>query len=643
MLSFEKIALKSADLGKYNDIPDITAPKNPLWFTCDETVSEKERELIGVGMVASALPYRVQNLYNRELLVREYTAAVLENEYIKATFLPEFGGRLWSLYDKKLKRDIIYKNDALIFGNLAIRNAWFAGGVEWNVGIRGHSHFTCSPLFSRKVIGKAGNEILRMYELEEIRGLVYCIEATLKDASLVMNITVKNINDEPTYMYWWSNIAVEQKAGTRFFVPTDRSFVTSYRNGGFCISKIDTPIHKGKDTSDPYHAYDAIDYFFDIPDERKKWISSIEEDGKGLLQYSDKRLFGRKTFLWGSIPGGRHWNSWLTDGRDYYEIQAGLTKTQFEHFTVAGGEELSWREVYQGIDLGTSRGDYFEVADAIDSLVPEEFDLSGLFEEERSEPLSVYGRGKGYLFETLRHARFHEKCEFPRESVGKNEKYYLFALQGKAHKGNEHTEFIAGGEWRALLEKKKKPSAFDLYILSLIVYRQGDYESALDYLTRSVKKEKKFYSVTALALLLSNVFDQHERAYILAKEATRLSPNSLPVAVKYGELCIKAGAYASFVAYYEKAPRTIRENGRIKMYMGRCLVELGECEWSKKFINKDLVVEDFKEGEYSVSGIWTELYRKELSRAEGRPAAEITDQEVLARFPLPYEIDFRMH
>ena len=46
MLKFEKITLLSSDLGECNNIPDITGPKNPLWFTPDETVSEKERELI---------------------------------------------------------------------------------------------------------------------------------------------------------------------------------------------------------------------------------------------------------------------------------------------------------------------------------------------------------------------------------------------------------------------------------------------------------------------------------------------------------------------------------------------------------------------------------------------------------------------
>ena len=36
-------------------------------------------------------------------------------------------------------------------GNLAIRNAWFSGGVEWNMGIRGHSVYTCSPVFAARV------------------------------------------------------------------------------------------------------------------------------------------------------------------------------------------------------------------------------------------------------------------------------------------------------------------------------------------------------------------------------------------------------------------------------------------------------------------------------------------------------------
>lgn len=643
MLRFEKITLNSAKLGPNNPIPDITGAKDPLWFVCDESVSKKESELIGCGMIASVLPYKVQNLYNRDLQPREYAAAVLENEHLKAVFLPEFGGRLWSLYDKKLQKDIIYKNDALIFGNLALRNAWFAGGVEWNVGIRGHSHFTCAPLFTQKVIGKQGNDILRMYEYEEIRGLVYCLEATLDGDALLMNMTVKNTRQVPTYMYWWSNIAVEQKKGTRFFVPADRSFVTSYRDSGFCISKVDIPYLNGKDTSDPYHPWDAIDYFYDIPDENKKWISSIEEDGKGLLQYSDHRLFGRKVFLWGKIPGGQHWNQWLTHGRDYYEIQAGLCKTQFEHFLIGPEEELCWNEVYRGIDIGSNQGDYFDICNKIDGHVPAHFDFSQFFTAASVFPPVIMGRGKGFLFEKLLGIRFHEKCSFPIESVGSREQYYLDLLEGRSTAGDEHTDFICGKEWRAFLESQEPLTAFDRYILALICYRDADYDAALDYLTQSVSEKETYYSLTALALLTSNIFGKHREALSCMHQAILLAPDSLPVAVKYGELAIKCQNYSAFLQYYEKAVSPIRENGRIRMYAGQCLVETGELEKAKALINDKLVVEDFKEGEYSVSAIWINLYRQELAKSRNCSPEDISDDEVLSQYPLPYSIDFRMH
>lgn len=643
MLKFTTIKLKSGEIGEYNDIPDITVKDNTLWFEPDESVNEKEREYIGKGMVASILPYRMQNLYNRNFKEREYKTAVLENQFLRAEFLLEFGGRLWSLYDKKLKKDIIYKNDALIFANLAICNAWFAGGVEWNCGVRGHSHFTCSPLFARKVTGKAGNEILRMYEYEEIRGLVFCIEATLLEDKLIMNITVKNTKNEPTYMYWWSNIAVEQKKGTRYFVPTDSSFVTSYREGGFKVSKIDIPNVDGKDISNPYHSHDAIDYFFDIPEENKKWISSIESDGKGLLQYSNKRLFGRKAFLWGNLPGGKHWNQWLTRGRDYLEIQAGLCKTQFEHFPIEPFCELNWNEVYTGVDIKTPNGGFFERAEKINSFVPENIDYKYLFEEQSIEPLTVFGRGKGYLYETLRGYKFHKKCEFPLDSVTENEMYYLNILNGKTALGDQKTAYIYGKEWIKAVEQKEILTAFDKYILALLYYCEKDFGKSLNLLQESVKENETFYSLCAMALLLSNIYENHIEAERLIRRAVEINPEYLPLSIKYGEISIKAGKFEQFVSYYNLACDNVKNSGRIKMYAGQCYVKLGELQKAKELINKNLVIEDIREGEYAISNVWVMLYKRELAQTLGKDISQISDTQVLEKYPLPLEIDYRMH
>ena len=56
------------------------------------------------------LPYLLQDDYSRELVPQETSVAVLENSYLRAVVLLEFGGRLWSLEDKVAGRELLYNN-----------------------------------------------------------------------------------------------------------------------------------------------------------------------------------------------------------------------------------------------------------------------------------------------------------------------------------------------------------------------------------------------------------------------------------------------------------------------------------------------------------------------------------------------------
>ena len=123
-------------------MPDLVGGlilQNKLEFYLDE-----DDELFeGYGRWQTSYPYRQYTCYSRELRETEVKTAVLENDYLKAVFLPEYGGRLWSLTDKEQGRELLYTNDVLRFSNLAVRNAWFSGGVEWNLGVIGHTPLTC--------------------------------------------------------------------------------------------------------------------------------------------------------------------------------------------------------------------------------------------------------------------------------------------------------------------------------------------------------------------------------------------------------------------------------------------------------------------------------------------------------------------
>ncbi len=643
MLTFKTIQLKSADLGADSLIPDIQPKQNAPFFIPDESVDEKQKSKIGVGMINSILPYKMQNGYSRNFSNKEYRAAVLENEYLKAVFLPELGGRLWSLYDKKKNCDLVYENDCLCFANLALRNAWFAGGSEWNLGIKGHSMLTCEPLFTKKVIGKNGHEILKMYEYEEKRGLVYSINALLEQDKLVVRIEVENPYDKPTFMYWWSNIAAAQEEGTRIYVPAPQTYITSYREGGYRISKKALPIIDGKDVSDPLHADTAIDYFYDIPEDANKWIACLDKNGCGLLHSSSDRLIGRKTFLWGSRNGGMHWNRWLTDGRDYLEIQAGLAKTQFEHFEFAPHEKVAWQEIYTGVQLDDVSGTYAEVAARIDAFHENPDYMAEWFEETSSENLVVYGSGRGYLAERLNGKPLCDFCEFPQESVGDKETYYLDLLDGKAAVGTIETAFTADKRFVPYIEAKAEKTAFDWYTLGIIEYCNGEYDKALKTFEKSVADSREFYNLIALALYHTNLLDDNKKAFELAFEAAQLKPDYAPLVICMGELAIRAGEYSKFVDFCKDCNEEIKQTGRVKMYLGQCLVMMNDYKAAEKYINVDLVVADVREGEYAISNIWVMMYRKKMAIEGNIPEESITDEQVLEAYPIPYEIDFRMH
>lgn len=642
MLTFEKRIIKSSRIEKPSIIPDIHSVDKDPFFITEDSVTPQDNLSVGKGMIKTILPYKMQNRYSHDLYDVEYNVAVLENEYLKAVFLIDLGGRLWSLYDKKKNVEVVYENDAVRLGNLALRNAWFAGGVEWNIGIKGHSPLTCEPLFAQKVITESGEEALKMYAYEEIRGAVYSILAILRQDELIVNINIENPNDKEIYMYWWSNIAFEQNEYSRVFTPTNKSFITSYRDGGYIISKKSVPLVDGKDISYPKNAHGAIDYFYDIPKQNKKWIACLGKNNTGLLQFSDKTLIGRKLFLWGNITGGKHFNEWLTGGRDYLEIQAGLLKTQFEHFLMPAHSEISWCEVYKAISVPCTDGDYFETVNKIDELVYDATDLLKLFRHKESESIAVYGNSYGALEEMLRGKRLSKNCIFPKDSITKEYKYYIDILN-KEYSGDYEIAYVSNPKWGDLISSKPEKNALDYYFLGVNYYICERYEDALQSFSKSISISPTYYAYIALALMLANVNKDYVNAVSYAKKAIELSPSDVSLARTFGEICIKASEYKVFVDYINSANGEINSDGRIKMYYANCLIHLDELEKAKKYINKDLLIPDIKEGEYSISNIWIELYRKDIAKKENRLSSEISDTEVLSRFPLPYEIDFRMH
>ena len=130
-------------VGKESRFPAL---RDLIKSTIDSRLHEDDGLFVNYGMFDDPLPYTMQDDYDlAEKQQMEFDCAVLENDFLRAEFIPELGGRLWRLYDKVRKRDLLTNNAEFLPKNLAIRNAWFAGGVEFNCGRRGHDANTCSP------------------------------------------------------------------------------------------------------------------------------------------------------------------------------------------------------------------------------------------------------------------------------------------------------------------------------------------------------------------------------------------------------------------------------------------------------------------------------------------------------------------
>ena len=81
---------------------------------------EKEKEKYGYQTGERVLPYLVQDVYSRERKHERVKTIELENNHLKAIFLPEYGMRLFSLYNKDENRELLFRNSVLRFANLAI-------------------------------------------------------------------------------------------------------------------------------------------------------------------------------------------------------------------------------------------------------------------------------------------------------------------------------------------------------------------------------------------------------------------------------------------------------------------------------------------------------------------------------------------
>ncbi len=679
-LTITTYTMPSASLGRENPLPDLKSVADAhAKIEIDETtVNPDEARYMGWGRVNTILPYTIQDGYDRTYRDHAFKAFVLENEYLKATFLPELGGRLWSLFDKEAGRELLHVNPVFQPCNLALRNAWISGGVEWNVGIIGHTPFTVDHMACQQLALSDGTPVLRMFQYERVRHLFYKLEAFLPDGAreLYIRVRIDNATDEDTAVYWWSNMAVNEGEDVRVVVPADKAFRYGY---GGKLAKVPVPYMTAEadklrgeaarlarenggrldwDITRTTTLPQSMDFFFDVPKEARPFIAAPGKDGYGMCQTSTGELRGRKLFVWGMGTGGRHWQEFLArEGCAYIELQAGLAKTQLEHLPMKGGESISWLESYGAVqaDPAAVQGEDYSaavasVANALEAVRParvlEELhsrlkrELDGQNGEVLHSGMGFARAEKALLGDQFRTAGL----SLDAMDLGPREEPWMTLAAGGGltcpEPDEEPLSYQTGPAWEAALkasiQKGDSNHWYGHYQLGVMYAAAGKDREAKEEFNRSLECARNPWALRCLAVLEDRAGNAVTAADLLWEAAERKPIR--PLAVEALEMLSKTEQYQRMYDLMNKLPEEVRSQGRIKTFEILALLRTNRYEEAQTLLMSDIVLTDVREGDVLLTDLWFEL----MARRERGSAKEADLNWARENLKPPKHLDFRM-
>lgn len=637
------VTLPAAPLGPDNPLPALR-PLDEVHRIDDRDKAGLPRDMarqIGHAPLRSLLPVRVRDGYDRTRVPREFDALVVENDRLRATVLPGLGGRITSLLHKPTGRELLYTNPVFQPANFALNGAWYSGGIEWNIGATGHTTLSCAPLHAARVPAPDGGEMLRLWEWERLRDLPFQVDLWLPDGSdfLYVGVRVRNPHERPVPAYWWSNIAVPEEC--RVLAPAEEAWHFGYERR---LRRVPVPSYDGVDRTYPLNSTYAADYFYEVPEERRRWIAALGADGHGLVQTSTDVLRGRKLFVWGAGTGGRRWQQWLTEPGTggYCEIQAGLARTQLEHVRLQPESEVAWLEAYGPLEAEPA-GEWPSVVDAAEARLAAALPRAAVDAAYESwkpyadtEPGELLATGSGWgALEVLRGGFKLPGTPFDEAALGEPQQPWLHLLRtgtlpepgGAAPPG----ESLVAPPWRDMLETAPATPLTE-YHLGVAQWHAGDRAQAVRSWERALPLAPSRWPLLRCLAVADREGGHHERAadrYAeafdeLCREQRDSGATWTAATAALGreaiEALLAAGRAAPARAVWERLHPATRERGRFRLLLAALLLAEGRPDRAREVFDAGFEVADLREGDESIGRLW----------------ARLTDE------PLPARHDFRM-
>ena len=325
--------------------------------------------------VAHIYPYTLQDEIASKPMEVTYRALILENKYLRVTVLPELGGRVYSLYDKVSEREVFYKNSIIKFSPLAIRGAFFSGGLEFSFPVA-HAPTTADPVNWDLRQNEDGSASIIIGGLEHMAGMRWTIKLTLLPdrCALAQDVQLFNPTPIPGRYHYWTNASLDSDDQTEFVYPLQR--VRSYEFAGTAswpVARLDpiiaepglpgmegVPMWPAERLHAPINFRWEKDMLAQVSifgrdvtwDYFGAWQHSSDTGYAHFARYQD--VSGMKLWSWGQSEFGIvNQTALMDDGSLYAETQCGAMETQLDFDFLPPGVTKKWREWWLPLrDLG---------------------------------------------------------------------------------------------------------------------------------------------------------------------------------------------------------------------------------------------------------------------------------------------------
>ena len=665
----------SVCLSKYLCKVALVKSKNPLPQFRDKNtnfdvinsneVPQEYSKYLGYECGKRLYPYKKQDRYTRNCKESSLPSIILENEFLKATFLPSLGGRLISLFDKVDNRELLFANKNIQMGNLAIRDAWFSGGIEWNIGQYGHSLTTSDDVFASVQKDQDNNDFLRIFEFERMHEIYWHIDFHLppKSKLLYAKGTIYNTNDKDTSLYCWTNTALEKTEYTRVFSNTKEAlflnpFLKDNQKGYDYITLPNVEKLPSLDISYPKRFPYSNEYFFTSNHSKVPYEVTLEKEGQGFLDISTDSLGYRKMFCWGEQPGGKHWESFLSPSTtgEYFEAQSGAAPSQLHGEILEKKSSFTFTQAFTSIQVDPTLShheDYNIAFDGVKGAVNQKISDSNvdiyLMDEKfakdaLTKPVEILHTGSGFGFlNSIKNIddKIPSTFIFNRESLKEDENIYLNLLNDKKLDIDYvNTDF----EYPPLSYKKilqNTDSFFAKYLEAVMEVENLNYDIALTKFIELGKKDPNCLISRNIAYLyyqnkeINNCYDWYEKAL---KQATK--SYYIFIAEEYSKILVENDEFDKAKQLLNSISSDLLQSSDI-LILDLAIVSAknGDVETLKKCLF-DRELANIREGENPFPYLYYEYLSLLESKKTGIDVSDTIRETIKKNNKIPFNLDF---